>query len=158
METLSKARQELCNVEHLIALQCCPFYLAQRLWYDDGITPRFRVFVCEIRFQAKSPYYQFFLFDEKIKHPRTLKRIKGDLRFVAGIQNTFAEEIESYSKRLKDLEARGLVNVRPKYSSMDTVEIIHHCAVSHRSNALMNLRPDDVEWFDRIFELNHHKQ
>jgi hypothetical protein len=158
MKALSLARQKLCDTEYLLALQCCPFYLAQRLWYDDAVNPRIRTFVCDIQFQSNSPYYVFHMYPETARNKSSSRRIKGNLKYVSGVQNTFVEELSTYEERIRLLSARGLVTLRPKYSSMDTVEIVHHCAVSSRSNALVNLDPADTEWFDKIFELNHHKK
>lgn len=153
MDAIHYHHKELLTIEHMIALNCCPFYLAQRLWHDDGYK-RIPVYVCEIRFHQYSPYYQFWV---KVDNGKLIsKRMKGNLAYLSGIQNTFIEDIEAYSNRLRSMVEKRLVKLCPIKSSITESDIISVCSFGTRSDALACLKPDSFRWYDTIFALKNN--
>jgi hypothetical protein len=154
---LDRVRQELIDTEYRIALECCPFYLGQRLWYEHHFE-RIRVYVCCIDFQSEPPFYEFFVRAEKPVGIAAPKKMKVKLAQVAGIKNAFVEPLEQYEARLKDLVERKLVRLKPQHCSFDTPYIISRSMISHRSDALAELGKARSDWFDRVFSLRNTKE
>jgi len=149
---LERKRQELVDTEYKIALQCCPFYLGQRLWYEDHFE-RIRVYVCEIQFKNKSPFYEFWVRSEKNRGIALPKRIKVKLKYIAGIENTFVEPMEQYQTRLKELVEKRYIKLKPQYCSFDTPYIISVTAIAQRSNAIVEIGKARSEWYQQIFDM-----
>lgn len=153
---LDRVRQELIDTEYRIALECCPFYLGQRLWYEHHFE-RIRVYVCSIDFQSKPPFYEFSVRAEKPVGIAAPKKTKVQLAQVAGIKNAFVEPMEQYEARLKDLVTRNLVRLKPHHCSFDTPYIISRSMISHRSDALAELGKARSDWYSTIFTLRNTK-
>lgn len=152
-DVLNTVRTEITNIEYEIALKACPFYLGQRLWYDDGNYPRARVYVSEISFTHLEPYYTFWVTPEKGHSIRTTSRkTQGNLKHLAGVQNNFVEGLSVYRERLTELVASGKVTLKPKHSSFDTPHIVNICTSSNRAS---KINQNDLDWFYRIFSMKH---
>jgi hypothetical protein len=152
---LNTVRTELTNIEYEIALRACPFYLGQRLWFDDGVYPRARVYVSEISFTSREPYYEFWVTPEEGHRIRTTgRKTKGTLKHLAGVQNNFVESLPQYRERLTKLVASGKITLRPTHSSMDTPQIVTICASANRAS---KVNQNDIDWFYGIFSMKHTK-
>ena len=154
---LGKVHQELIDTEYRIALECCPFYLGQRLWLEHSFE-RIRVYVCCIDFQGEPPFYEFFVRAEKPVGIAAPKKMKVQLKDVAGIKNAFVEPLDQYEARLRDLVERKLVRLKPQHCSFDTPYIVSRSVVSHRSDALEELGKARLDWYTKIFQLKTHKE
>lgn len=154
---LENKRQELVDTEYRIALECCPFYLGQRLWYEDHFE-RIRVYVCEIRFKNKTPFYEFWVRSEKPRGIAPPKRIKVNLKYLAGVENTFVEPMEQYKARLKELVEKKFIRLKPQHCSFDTEYVVSVIAIAQRSNALAEIGKARSDWYSQIFDLKHRKE
>lgn len=155
IDILNTVRTDITNIEYEVALRACPFYLGQRLWYDDGNYPRSRVFVSEISFTAIEPYYNFWVTPETGYKIRTHSRKeRGHLKHVSGIQGNFVEGLEQYQERLTALVKSCKIVLKPQHSSMDTSHIVNLCASANRAS---KIRQEDLDWFYAIFAMKHKK-
>lgn len=159
VESLRDIVKSIAQTEYEIALECCPYYLAQTVWTLHPNGDRKIAVVARVDFTPASPYYLLFVSHRKQDETwsRTLTPIY-DMSTVSGVEYHFAEDPAVYEQRLKQFITKGIIKTTYQHVPFESEYIQERCQAANRGESLAKLREEAIDSFEKIFRLSNHKR